>query len=330
MSRSRIAILSSAVVVTAGVLAGAGILLLDSARAAVGPLPAEALVLPADARFVSGVDVKRLISSPLYQRYAPAGARPEAFSDLESKLGIDPARDVDHVFIAGSGPQDKNGVVVVLGRFDRARLGQAIETSHKGKVTWKTHQGSTVYLFGEGMRGAQALTFLDDTTLVLGTAAAVESAIASRAQGSGGLRGNAELIRLIEQVKPGSAFWVVGDQTLLSNLPRTVPMPQAGGGAGTAMTLPNLKSLTLTGDVDPALRLAITGETTDEAAAKNLGDMVRGFAGMLNLYANEKPELRQLASAISVTVEGNRVLVNANVPYEMLDALQPKKAVARD
>jgi hypothetical protein len=45
---------------------------------------------------------------------------------------------------------------------------------------------------------------------------------------------------------------------------------------------------------------------------------------MASLQAQQRPELQQLASAISVTTEQNRVLVNARVPYETLEMLQPK------
>jgi hypothetical protein len=90
------------------------------------------------------------------------------------------------------------------------------------------------------------------------------------------------------------------------------------------MTLPALTGLTVTGDLDPQVSLAITGEAKDALAAKNLADVVRGLVAMASLQAQQKPELQQLASAISVATEENRVLVNARFPYEMLEALQPK------
>jgi hypothetical protein len=42
----------------------------------------------------------------------------------------------------------------------------------------------------------------------------------------------------------------------------------------------------------------------------------------MSLQARQKPELQQLASAVTVATEQNRVLVNARVPYELLDALR--------
>ena len=90
MSRSRLVVSLSAAVVAVGAMAATGLLFLDPARAAVGPLPGEGLSLPADARFVAGLDVKRLIASPFYKKYAPQGSRPEPFAELEVLM---PARD---------------------------------------------------------------------------------------------------------------------------------------------------------------------------------------------------------------------------------------------
>jgi hypothetical protein len=46
------------------------------------------------------------------------------------------------------------------------------------------------------------------------------------------------------------------------------------------------------------------------------------------LQAGQKPELKALADAITVATEENRVLVNARIPYETLDALQPPRKAA--
>ena len=328
MTRSRSVVLASSVVVAAGILVAMGAFFLDPARAAVGPLPAEGLVLPADTRFVVGIDVRRLIASPLYAKHASRGpVRPEAFADLEAKTGLNPERDVDQLVIAGggraaSGSRDA-GIVLVSGRFDRYKLSRAMETTRKD-VTWKDHQGTTVYLFGEGRKGAAAAAFLDDDTLVLGSQKAVEETVASRAGGKAPLRSNAPLMALLERVKPGSTFWMVGDQSLLANLPKAIPAP--GGSDGSSLQLPALQALVVTGDLDPQVTLEITADAADATAAKSLADVVRGLTALAALQGNQKPELRELASAVSVTTEANQVHVNARIPHALLDSLQPKKA----
>lgn len=321
MSRSRQVVFTSMAVVLVGALAALGVLVLEPARAAVGPMPGEGLALPADARFVAGFDVKRLIASPFYQKYAQKGGRPDAFADVESRIGLNPERDLDQVVVAGrDGDPATSGVAMVIGRFDRTKLMQAVEAK-KGEVTWKALSGTNVYLFKEGSRRAAALAFLDDRTVVIGSQAAVEGTVASHSSGAAGLRGNKPLLGLLEQVKPGSAFWMVGDQTLLKNLPSSIPAPGAQG-ASNSITLPNLQSLLVTGDLESAVSLSVTGETTDDAAARNLADVVRGFVALMALQAQQKPELKDLGSAIQVSTEGRRVLLSARFPYELLDALQ--------
>ena len=326
MTRSRLFVLASAIVVALGVIAGLGALWLDSARAAVGPLPAEALVLPADARFVMGLDVKRFTASPFYARFASQrGMRPEALRELEEKTGLDPARDIDQIVIAGQGGggATTKGLALALGRFDLYKLGRAIETAPKAKVSTLNHEGITVYLFDAEAREPGALAFLDERSLLFGPRQRVEAAISSRTQGQAPLRSNAALMALLEKVKGGSTFWMVGDQSLLAGLPASIPAP---GGEGATVSLPALRSLIVTGDLDPQVSLAITGEASDEIAARNLADVVRGFLALANLQAGQRPELARLTSAVSVATEANRVLVSARVPYEVLEALQPKPA----
>jgi hypothetical protein len=335
MTASRLVVLGAAVVVSVGAVAAVGALYLDPARAAVGPLPPQALSLPAGTRYVMGLDVKRFVASPFYAKFSPAGGarRLQAFSELEERTGIDPERDLDHVYVAGSQAgapgRGGEGIVVVVGRFDRYKVARAIETEKRG-VTSKNVQGTTVYLFNENPsgRGSGAAAFLDDNTLVMGTQPSVEQVVTARARGEAPLRDNAALLGLLESVKPGSTFWMVGDQTLLSNMPKAIPGP---GGAGTSQSieLPALKSLVVTGDLDPQVSLDLTGEAADEAAARSLADVVRGFVALASLQANQKPELKQLASAVSVTTEASRVHVAARVPYDVLESLQPGRSGPR-
>jgi hypothetical protein len=328
MTRSRLVVISSLAVVGLGVAGALGALYLDPARAAVGPLPPEGLALPADTRFVMGFDVHRFVASPFYARFGKGQghSRPPAFGELEEKTGLNPERDVDRIVVAGRAATkgQEGGLLIVSGRFDRTKLSRAIETETRG-VTAKNHEGTTIYLFREGAAsGARAAAFLDDDTLVLGSAESVEATVTNHARGEAPLRSNAGLMALLETVKPGATFWAVGDQSVLSRLPLRIPAP---GGEG-AVSIPPLKSVVVTGELDPLVALEMTGEASDAKAAQNLADVVRGFVALASLQASQRPELKELASAVSVTTEATRVHVNLRLPYELLDSLQPRRPVA--
>lgn len=334
MSRNRVAVLASTAVVAVGAAVAMGALYVGNAQAAVGPLPAEALSLPGDARFLVGIDVKRFVASPFYQKMVEtnrAAGRPAPFQDLEEKTGLNPERDLDAVYIAGRHGATKGehagGVVIVSGTFDRYKLQRSIETDGR-EVTTKAIEGVTVYLHDEGKgKRAGAVGFLEDNLLVMGSLPDVEKVIAARVHGKGGVRSNEAMVALLEGVRPGSTFWAVGDQSVLSAMPKGVPAP--GGEGGPGMQLPGLTSVLVTADLDPEINVEVTGEAVDEAGAKNLADVVRGFVALAQLQSGQKPELKALAAAVSVTTEASRVRVNARFPYELFDALNAKrKAVA--
>jgi hypothetical protein len=211
--------------------------------------------------------------------------------------------------------------VLVLGRFDLEKIGQTLKA--EAKANERTLEGVTLFGFADES-GASTVAFLDASTLLFGPTDRVEVVAASHAQGQAPLRENAEMLALVESVKPGSTFWMVGDKSALAALPTAIP----GQGGSAAMNLPPLQSLTLTGDLDPQISLALTGVAADETGATKLADVVRGFIALMSLQAQQKPELQQLASAFSVSTEANRVLISARIPYELLDSLQPKKKEA--
>jgi hypothetical protein len=336
MTRSRLAVLGALVVVGVGTVIAVGALLLDPARAAIGPLPGEALVLPSECRFVVGLDVKRFVGSPLYKRLSAGGAnaiRPAGFTELQQKMGLDPERDVDRLIIAGLPPADgqPRGLFVALGRFDKDRIVQSIEGPNRGVS--EAVEGTPVWTFVESPKGSVAGAVLSPRVLVLGSRDAVRAAVAAQARRQTPLKTNAELIGRIESVRTGSTFWMVGDQSLLSQLPGSLPIPgmgSGGGGTSQSVSLPALRGLAVTGDLEPVVALDVVGFAADAKAAQNLADLVRGFVAIASLQAAQKPELRELASAITVAADGDKVRLGARLSYELIEALQviPKAPTA--
>jgi hypothetical protein len=251
--------------------------------------------------------------------------RPEAMDRLEQWTGLDPARDIDQIVVAGRGrvgQKQEVPLVMAMGDFNLEKLGGSIEKAGSGQKSQL--EGATLFTM-EQKGVSSSLAVLDTKTLLFGPTAKVQDVVQSRARGETPLEQNEELLGLVGSVKPGNTFWMVGDQSLLSNMPNGIPAPGMGGAGSASMNLPPLQSLIVTGDLGPQLSLALTGVAADEASATKLADVLRGLVALVSLQAQQKPELQELASAFSISTEATKVLVNARIPYELLDSLQPKK-----
>ena len=153
----------------------------------------------------------------------------------------------------------------------------------------------------------------------MGSQKAVEAAVSSHFQGETPLKQNTALLALLERVKPGSTFWVVGDQSLLAQMPTGNGSPAAG------MQIPQLKGLLVTGELDPLVTLDVVGDAADAKGATQLAQMVQGLVALASMQAAQKPELKDLPNAFSVTTEGSSVHLSARLPYELMDALHGRK-----
>ncbi len=315
MTRTRAIAFVSLVLVAAGVAAALAARLGESGRPAL--LPPEAVLLPPDAAFVMGMDVARFVASPLYQRIVKnVPTQPDVWRETVLRTGIDPERDVRLAIAAGDGRQDGAALAVLVGRFDRGKMERLLAVTpgvskleYKGRVLFVSKTKPT--------QKESAMSALSDHTIIAGPVSSVTAAIDRHKETSPGLPTNVSLMALVQQVRPGSPFWMCGDQSLLSAATSMAP------GAGT-WTLPSLRSIVLSGELEPDLGATIVGETADEPTAKGLVEMMQGLLALFAMQGSKKAEIAELAQAFEVTQEGPRIRVSARIRYDTLEKLQPR------
>lgn len=329
MNRSRRLIVSAGAVVGVGLLLAFSARLGTTARAAVGPVPAEALALPASSVMVMGFDVRSTTSSDFYSKFGGTGepGHIEALSKIEKHTGLNPERDIDSVVVAIQAPsskgeganakRDDNALIFVTGRFDANRLAQAHPEA--GKLTPERRGDVTLY---RAPKGNEAVALLDAGVLVAGDIGGIEAFLANRQSGRG-LADNKELVSLLERVEPGSTWWAVGGASVLSRI-----ASQAGAAGGPMGQLPAVKQIVAYGHLDPEVGLSATAEAADAKSATKIADVLRGFSAMLSLQAGQKAELAQIADSISVATEDDKVHIKASISHELLESL--KKATEKE
>lgn len=291
----------------------------------IGPLPAEAAILPGDAAVVGGIDVRRITTGANYKKYM-AAAMEDAGKDLkelEQKTGINVERDVEGLYGAGSKVgAEQAGVVVLVGTFDAQRIGKAVQDDPKSKATTTTVEGFTVYEMKEEGKVSSHLAVPSARVLVAGTPALVATTLANFKGGQGGVAANAELVAALKAVEPGPAFWLLATPKAMAEAPKPgegMPVPP----------FPMPKSVLFTGQFDPAVSFKLTGEMADEAAAKQLAEQITGLKAMAAMFAADKPEVGEAAQALSVTNTGKSVVVALSLSPALLEKIQKSLLEAR-
>jgi hypothetical protein len=264
--------------------------------------------LPPETQSIAFIDVAGLRNAPLIQDALKAhdAALSGRVAEFVTATGVDPRRDVDMVTFAKTGERD--GFIIVQGRFDRFKLEQHLKD--KGKEP-EIYLGQALYRDGDG-----AFVILDNVVL-LGQVNAVKKAVDQmQLPGSPPLR--ADLMAAIQTIEAGNQVWAVGDFSV--NDLGTV------GVRGPAPVLEMLKSLqggVYQMRVDTGVSARATARFADAESAKNFGDLARGAIAVAKLQvAQRQPDVLHLLDGIQISYSGPTLTVNIDEPGELLKKLQ--------
>src|SRR4029077_21296736 len=84
--------------------------------------------------------------------------------------------------------------------------------------------------------------------------------------------------------------------------------------AGLKDQLPPITWFSASGTVDDGITAVLRAETSSDDAAKNLRDVVQGFAALASLQAGSKPELQAAIQSLDIRGTGKTVSLSFAVP----------------
>ena len=141
-------------------------------------------LIPADANFIAQVRVADILRDvdleSLYRQSSKSADNPQNLGDLldqaVGETGID-FREFETAILFGDVSQREESVAAIVnGRFNQARLIQAIEEYGAISLTLQDYQGQEIQV-GESEEQTVALSFLSEDVLVVGTLGAVQAVI---------------------------------------------------------------------------------------------------------------------------------------------------------
>jgi hypothetical protein len=275
------------------------------------------LVMP-EAKVVSGIDFDRVKTTPFGQFVlSQLPARDSGFQEFVAATGFDPLQDIQEVVMASPADlQKKSGLLLVRGRFDGERILTLFKADGKSA---EMYRGVSILSSGHGAHGiADALAFLDNSTVAAGDVASVRSAIDRRSSSAGIDPGLADKI---SRVSANQDAWVFSIAPISAFAP---VMPDK-----------NVKGV-LQGDLIKAIEqssggirfgniIEIKGELTarTDKDATSLADVVKFFANMASMHGSggNAGQLAALLQNLTVNAEANAVKLFVSIPENDLEAL---------
>jgi hypothetical protein len=245
------------------------------------------------ARFAFGVHVRKLANSPVVQTMSDDVKR-SAGADWQkvfAAAGFDPFRDVEEVLITSTGgAKNAPALIVVRGSFDVKRLAANAER----------YEGVPILVTGQ--KGAGAVAFLDETTVIAGEMPLVRQAVARRAAPAAV---DSTLAAKIAAMRTRYDLWGVSIAPL-GELANDLP----AGAAGNSLNSIDQFQFGLT--LSRGMELSAELRARTAAEAKKLSDSLRMFEAMMK--ANPRVD----APSVDMSVADRTIRISLSVPEAQL------------
>lgn len=279
------------------------------------------LVMP-DAQVVAGLQVTQAKGS-LFGQYVLShlSMNDTQLDQFVSETGFDPRQDVSEIVMASTwkaSTSNNHWVVVAHGTFNTSKILGAGEANGGASGTYQgvklvTHAGTS-----HGQL-TNAFGFFDANTAIAGDVASVKAAI-DRKQSNAAT--DSTLLTKAQQSSANNDFWFVS-LVPLSNFSNKIPDPNLSGAMqGNLFAAINQAS----GGIRFGDTVTISAEavTRSEKDAQALVDVVKFFAGLVQLNRQKNPAAGQVATlldTLQTSTTGNTTTISVAIPELQLEQL---------
>jgi hypothetical protein len=282
-------------------------------------------LVPSGTRVLAGIRVDQGKVSPFGQYLLQrASQQDDHFQKLLDETGFDPRRDLQEVLFASTGEHGQagtrsHGLILARGVFDP----QKIENTAVAKGGRVEHYGGVDIISGKAGENA-GVAFLDKTLAIMGDRATIRSLIANR---DAPAPLDPQLQQRMEIASNGNEAWFA------SVVPGTeIPAQAKFGPEGESINGTVLQSITQTsGAVHSAangLNFKLDAVTRSDRDAQSLSDVIRFFAGMVQMQAQNQPQAALLVpslDAMRLTTIGNETHVSLSIPEATVEQLMSRQ-----
>lgn len=274
-------------------------------------------LIPAGNNVLIGINLKKLQASPFGAKVKEK-MPPEMAPFVENIEGI-----TIGVTAKGMGQEPEGAVGIIEGKLDQAQLLAKMSEQAKkdgGDITNEEYNGVKIY---SGPKDPDVGLAFVESVAVVGKKPGVKSVIDLSQKKGDSVESDANLMSLLKAVDSTKMLWAV------AVVPAgAIPGGGGGGGPGNPMAaLSNIKAIDLAMDMSDKLTLdlgVIAGSADDAKQMENMANSYKTLFGAS--LAQKEPKLGEVLSGMTVSSEGDRVVLNLQVEQSTVEELSQKAA----
>jgi len=270
--------------------------------------------LPAETQQVVVVNVKQLLDSQLFKKFALPEVEKQLkdnkeYKEFQQATGVDVLKDVNSVVIGNAGTTGDNVSIIVRGRFDTDKIHQTARKyaeDNAGKLTIGKLGDRPLY---EGTKDGKTtyITFIDATTMIASTA---KGNLTSAVEGKVG-RLNKDLSAALEKVEGRPSMWMV------ALIPEEAKKQLDKVQQGPVDALKKVKSASGSLNVTDSITASIGLSSDDEKAAKELADFATQMKGVVQFAAMGNEMLKPFADEFLRTLKIDTTRGDVSVSFKL-------------
>ena len=283
---------------------------------------------PVDFKFVFSIDVKKTVASPLYQQFfsKQADSLKTRYLSIFEEIGLDPERDLDHIYGAGRSGDDggNDTIVIVSGTFNRNAITDVIV--RRPRLSETTHGKFRIFTVIEKQDEKsieKSIVFLNDRKVVIGDVAVIENFLDIHEKKKPGIMSDSKMAALLKNIKFEEMIWFAGDATTaIKNFPAKSPLEQMGLNMATSIS-----SVAGSLDFANAFNGTIMAIAINAAAAEKMTETLRVLMDIARLSGEKNVQAKLLLDGFRLAREADRITVQLHYPlnfFEQLEKIGPK------
>jgi rRNA processing protein Krr1/Pno1 len=273
--------------------------------------------LPVEAQGVFFVDIQRAMQTEVANKMIQEDDNYQEYLKFVEESGIDPKEDIFYVALGllSSGLGKQEGAAVVNLRYDKEKLLALIEEKVEGEIATEDYNGITVY--SPESEDEEAFAFLDASHMVIGNSVSIQSCIDVMQKTKDNVFKNEGLAGVLDRTDKDTIFWG-------AMLVPKEDMAKAAEENAQLKPLQNMNALVLNFDHKNAMvTVKIKAEGDDPDGNQQIADMLNGLKAMgAMMIPEDKPELNDLLSSVTVSHAADHVMIDVSIPDEVLQKLK--------